>query len=425
MDRDDVAALFPDFTGEVSGNDIFSLKDDNAKARFWANKDRQMVRVIDLYYQVGGYWHRAIFTGEQILFAGPSEYEDDYGISICPILATTFEIDREGNRYGPIRHMVPLQDEVNSRRSRLLHLSNSRQVQQTDMRGNENRAEAIKQAARADGAIPFGWATSPTQDMTQGQMIVYQQSIADLERMAPSPAVLGRSSGANESGRARMIAAQAGMSELARQFGRVEDWELAIYRTLWAAARQFMTEPFWIRITDDPRAVDFLQINEPVKEPMAQLVTGPDGQPVIDPMTGQPMIQMVEQVVERKNEIAKLDMDITLSTVPDPVTLEQEVFAKLLDYAGSYGLSPFSPEFAAMIELSPLPNKTETLERIKAAAAQMQGDGPDPAQEMMQKLAVEKEQAEIESTKADTAKDLADAKETHFDMIRQQFGPQD
>ena len=426
MDRSDVSALYTNFESKGSDSeDLFGIKDSGHKAKYWSSKDRDMVRVLDLYYRVGGLWHRAVFTQSELLYAGPSEYEDDYGFSICPVRATSYEVSREGERYGHVRNMVPLQDEVNARRSRFLHLVNHRQVQQTDLRSRGSEATAKREAAKADGAIPFGWATSNVQDMAQGQMLIYEQSRADLERMSPSPALLGRSGGANESGRARMISQQAGLSEHARTFGRLEEWELEIYRTIWAAARQYMTETFVVRITDDPRSPQFLTINEEVKEPMPKPVIGEDDLPVIDPMTGQPAIQIVETTVAKNNELAKLDMDIILATVPDPISLQHEVFQTLLEYAASTRLSPFSPEFAAVIEMSPMPNKRETLERLQAAMEKMSSGGPNPVEEKLSQLAVSKQEAEIQSELADAAKDNAKAKQTQMEVMRAMFGVRD
>jgi len=418
MDRDDVKALFPDtYTGSGAPTEEFmSFSDDKSKAKFWGSNDRRLVRVIDLYYRVGHEWHRAMFTVGEILFQGASLFTDDCGCSMCPVLAASFEVDRSGDRYGPVRNMIPQQDEVNSRRSRLLHLTNHRQVQQTQLNAPAaNRSIAVKEAARADGVIPYGYEVIQTQDLAQGQMLIYQQSVSDLERMAPSPAVLGRGGGANESGRARMMLQQAGMTELARQFARFEDFELRIYRTLWASAKSFLNEPMWIRITDDPRTMEFMQVNEPVYGTVARPVPHPEtGQPLVDPTTGQPATVLGQGVVGIKNRLSELDMDIILSTVPDPLTLEQEVFEKLVDYASSMRMSPFSPEFAAMLEISSLPNKRETLERIKAAAAEAQqtNQGPDPVQQQALILGMEEKKANIDLAQARASKDHAQAQAT-------------
>ena len=202
MDRDDVRALFGDgvCVPQTEKLDFGFFNDEKAKGTYWQPTDRHLVRVVDMYYRVGADWHRMIFTANEILFSGLSEFKDEDGASLCPIIAHSFEVNRGGDRYGVARDMIPLQDSVNARGSRLLHLINHRQVRQTALNApTANRSIAKVEAAKADGVIPYGYEPVPTQDLAQGQMIIYQQNMAELERMAPAPSVLGRAGGANES----------------------------------------------------------------------------------------------------------------------------------------------------------------------------------------------------------------------------------
>jgi hypothetical protein len=415
LDEADVAGMFPETfaaLGNPSG-DFGNFFDDNSKARWWGSSKRNQVRVIDLYYDAGGDWHRAIFCQTGMLYAGKSEFADDCGCSICPIVATSYEITRAGDRYGAIRNMVPLQDEINARRSRLLHLTNHRQVQQTDMYAPAaNKDIARREAGKADGTIPFGWEVKPAPDLAQGQMQILTQSMADLDRMAPTPAVLGRVTSQSESGRARQILQQAGYLELSRGLGRFEAFELSIYRKLWLAARQFLDQPTWIRIMDDPRAPEFLQLNEPLMGAVAKPVIDPQtGQPIIDPATGQPHVQMSIGQVGAKNRIAELDMDIILTTVPDTATLAQEVWKDILEYAGSTGISPFDPHFLALLEMSPIPDKRNTIDKLKRLGAEQQQEGGQ-AQAMAAKAAMQTSQADVAVKSAKAAKDQAHAAKT-------------
>jgi hypothetical protein len=102
-----------------------------------------------------------------------------------------------------------------------------------------------------------------------------------MERFAPNPAILGRQ-GENQSGRSNLIRQQAGMTEQAIIFGGIEEWELRVYRQMWNRARQFMTAPDFIRVTDDEGSPEFIGINQPpsMKGPDGEPVMGPDGQPV-------------------------------------------------------------------------------------------------------------------------------------------------
>lgn len=424
MDREDVSAMFPDFDGEAGPIEDFGSFNDDAKLKFWGAHTRRLVRVCDVYYNHAGEWHRAIFTASQLLYSGVCEYVDEYGDTFCPIVATSWEVNRSRERVGAVRDMRPLQDEFNARRSRMLHLTNHRQVKQTQLNAPPaNREIAIREAAKADGAIPYGWDSIPTPDMAQGQMLLLQQTEADLSRMAPTPAVLGQLGSGNQSGRARQVLQQAGYTELARAFGRFEQFELDLYRKLWFVARQYLDQPMFIRIVDDPRAIDFLTINEPIMGMVQEPIVDAEGQPVLDPMTGRPAFEVKQGVVGYNNRIAELEMEIVLTTVPDTVTLQQEVFNSIFEYASATKMNPFSPEFQLVIEMSPMPNKREVIERLEAARQTMaQQQQPDPMAMEAAKLDLEERKAGIDKDQAKAFKDYASAEAQQAEMVRKGLG---
>lgn len=412
MEVADIKAMFPEAYENLgspetdSGTDF--MDENSREQKWWHAANRKRLRVVDLYYIAGGSWHRSIFCDAGELWSGECEYVDDEGASICPISATTFEVKQSGERYGAIRNMIPLQDEVNSRRSRLLHLVNHRQIKATDQSSAATNAETVKkEASSATGAIPFGWDVIQSQDLAQGQMLILNKSETDLDRMAPTPSVLGRVASSSESGRARQMLQQAGYTELARAFGRFETFEMSLYRRMWFAARQFMDEPTLVRIVDDQRAAEFMTINEPVfAEQMMPVMNPETGQPMIDPWTGQPVTQPQKVQVDVRNRLAELDMDILLTTVPDQVSLEQEVFEKLMELAGSTGVSPFDPAFQAYLELAPLPNKRATIERIQRLAKQASEQNAE-AQQQAAQMAQAEQGAKISSIEAKSEKDRA------------------
>lgn len=411
IDAKDVEALFPDAyaaLGKPETDSGIGWIDEKSQEKWWHSHNRKRLRVVDLYYSVGGAWHRMVFCDAGTLWAGECEYLDDEDTSICPISATTYEIKQNGDRYGSIRNMIPLQDEVNSRRSRMLHLVNHRQIRVTDPAAAAVNADvARKEAARADGVLPMGYEVQHSQDLAQGQMLIMNQSAADLDRMAPTPAVLGRVASSSESGRARQMLQQAGYTELARAFGRFETFEMSLYRRMWFAARQFMDAPTLVRIVDDPRAAEFMTINEPVFASQMMPVADPEtGEPMIDPWTGQMVTQPQQVQVDVKNRLAGLDMDIILTTVPDQVTLQSEVFEKIMDLASSTGMSPFDPAFQAFIELAPIPDKRATIERLQRLAQTASQQNAE-AQQAAQQMAQAEQGAKIATMEAKSQKDQA------------------
>jgi len=269
-----------------------------------------------------------------------------------------------------------------------------------------------KEAARPDGAISPGWQVVPRQDVVANNISMLQEAKGELERLAPNPAILGRQ-GADASGRAQQLRAQAGLVELARPLGRFTDWEHRIYaQQIWPCARQFFTDEMWVRVTDDDGAPQYVRINERVTEPVVDPYTG---RPVTDPMTGAPMTrpkidpQTGQPVV--KNHIAQMDLDIVVDNVPDTATLEQEIWADLVQLAQTYG--PQAVPFEVMLEMSPLPNKY----RLKKMLKQAQAEAAQAAAPAMA-LKTADAQAQIGKTQSETAKNTATAKKTEIDAVK-------
>jgi hypothetical protein len=437
MDLDALRGIYPDalrpLGDPMSGNSsaldaTWQDRPDNTSP--WVDRTRNRLMVVELYHNEGGQWFRCVYIAAGVLEYDLSPYRNvRTGETRCPIEAQSCYVDGENGRYSPIDDMIPIQDEVNARRSRLLHLANSRQIQQSDASAAPvDPTTARSEAAKADGIIPAGWELVPTADIASGQQLLLAESKSEIERMGPTPAVLGQQGNAAQSGRSRLVLQQAGMTELARPIGGITDWDNRGYRQMWLLMQQYWTGPTWIRVTDDPKAPQFLQINEPAFDeggqpilavdtqtgmPQMQPVAGPDGQPMIDPATGQPAMQPVQQVNHR---IAEMDMDIIIDSVPDTANLEQEVWTDLLELTRS-GIPIGSPQFMIAVEMSPLPNKAEIIERVESWMAKQQPQ-PDPVQEQAVMLEMQEKAAAIKNKDADTEKKQADTAQTYFEMGR-------
>lgn len=374
---DAVKAMYPDADIDPAalGPESMNADDEDKPLDTWTDNRRNRVLVCEMYVNENG-WQRIVFWGGGVLEQGESPYLDENGRPDCPIVAQSCFVDRDNARYGIVQAMIPIQDEINMRRSRLLHLANSRQVRISDPSAIGEDVDVIrKEAASPDGVLPFGVEPSPTGDLQNGQIQLLQESKNEIERMGPNPAVLGQGS-SDASGRAQMVRQQAGLTELTPALGGIEDLELRVYRAFWKRIRQFWDEPKLIRVTDDLGAPKFLVMNEPVIEQVPGIVMGPDGKP---------MVGMTEQVVAVNNRAAEMDMDIILESVPDTATIAQEQFAELVKLAQFYG--PQEVPFDDLLEASSLPKKREILEK-RQARMQEAAQGQGPQQQMQQQAAM-------------------------------------
>lgn len=408
MYADFVAAIYPekaealaDFatSGSIGGFSVFdvSWEDRPDNLRPWIDRVQRRIMVVEIYHQEGGQWMRCVYWAGGILEAAPSPYKDEKGHPLCPIEAQSGYVDRENRRYGMVRDMRGPQDEINMRRSKLLHLLNARQVQQVDPTAPPMDADSARvEAARPDGVLPPGWNIVPTTDMATGQANLLAEAKSEIERLGPNPAILGRQD-PDASGRAQQVRQQAGMTELGRLLGRFNRWELRVYKQMWNRARQFWTAPKWIRVTDDEGAPQYVMVNEPT--PAVGL----------DPATGQPIPG------KPKNHVADMDVDIVVDAVPDTANLQAEVFQDLVQLAGSYG--PGVVPFKVLLQMSPLPRKRELidmLEQAQADAAQQQQAANAQKIQLLQAQA----EADIAETNSKAARNYADAQRLQIAGVR-------
>jgi hypothetical protein len=398
MYADMLSAIYPEMaeklngfitTGSIDGFGFDMTWEDRPNTNVtlpWFDRAQKRLMVVEMYHIEAQTWMRDVFFAGGPLESGPSPYQDNDNRPTNPIEAYSSYVDRNNNRVGIVRDMRPLQDEVNKRRSKALHEISTRQIQQTDPTAPPVDAdEARKEAAKPDGVVPPGWSIVARSDVVANNMQLLAEAKAEIERFSPNPAILGRQ-GADASGRAVQVRQQAGMTELARVLGRFNDWEFRCYRQMWARARQFWKDPQWIRVTDNLGAPQYVRVNDPV-----HAVDPQTGQPAIDPQTGKPVLSHV------KNDIAKMDIDIIIDSVPDTATLEQEIFEELSKLAQTYG--PQNVPFSLVVEMSSLPKKRELIQKLEAFMAQQQ---QAQAQALQQKMQMETagKQAEIASDTA-------------------------
>ncbi len=375
----------------------------------WGDKRMKRVRVAQMYYRRGATWYLAIFAGGGVIMNDVSPYTDEDGQPTCPIELMSAYIDRENNRYGVVRDMISPQDEINKRRSKLLHQLNSRQTlgvkgavdsvatMKRELSSPDGHVdvnvEAFEDAARV-GMRPFEIVQN--QDQTVGQFNLLTEAKGEIDLVGPNASLLGQLEG-DQSGRAIMAQQQAGMSELAPVYDSLRDWTLRVYRQVWMRIKQFWTDERWIRVTDERGAAEFVGLNQQVGV-----------QPMLDPATGQMML-----APQIENDVSRMDVDIIIEEQPDFVTLQAEEFQQLADLA-SKGL-PVPPEM--LIEASSLRNKRELLEKLEEQRQQQMQMQMQQMQQAAQ-MEMQARQAEMVKDQADAQKTMAEVDETRADTAK-------
>lgn len=409
MHIDDVAMYGPKAV-EVAKNALNSstlvsgsFEDRPQKFAIWADRRGQRVVVVDMYYRHGEGWNRAVFCADGDLVPdGPSPYLDEDGKPTCCMEFGAVYVNRENERYGLVRGMIGPQDEINYRRSKLLHLMSNRQTFANSKAGVD--VDQVKyEMGRPDGHVASqagefnkDFGIIPTTDMSQGQFELLQHAQNEIDLLGPNNSLQGRGSD-EQSGRAWLAQQQAGMAELAMLYATFDDWCLRVYRQVWQRIRQYWDAPRYVRVTDNENAYRYIFVNEPVVDPRT-------GQPMIDPRTGQPAM---------RNRPAEMDVDIIIESSPDVTNSQQETLQMLMKMREMGDPVPME----LMFQFMNVPNKRQVMDALKNNKPQ-----PDPLEIEKLKQGHEKLQQTDAQTQADVRLKHAQAVQIEHEVMR---GPVD
>lgn len=417
MDGQDFKADYPKHADAVDAmasqySESMSNTYGDRPADKWYDGKRNRVRVILMWHRKGGVWHWVKFIRGSTLEEGESPYVDDEGESVCPLILQSAYVGRDNCRYGIVRDMFDPQDEVNKRRSKALHSINSRQTM--GIKGAVNSvAELKRELAKPDGHVeltleafeeaarmgikPF--EIIQTGDQTQGQIALMQEAKNEIDLLGANSALEGET-GESTSGRAVLARQQGGMIEIAALNDKLHRFTRTVYRHIWMRIKQFWTGERWVRVTDDESTARFVGINQRITlEQKLGEVDPQQAQAIAMQMMLQPGDPRLQQVVEVRNNVQELDVDIILEEVPDRVTLEGEVFEALLKYG------PQLPP-AVLIEADPtLPSK----KKEKLLELMQQPPAPSPSEN----LDMATKEATLYETQAKTQKLQAEARATY------------
>jgi hypothetical protein len=408
--------------------------DDRPKVT-WADSKRKRVRVIQHRYREAGQWMQAtVCKGGFLRDPQVSPYVDENGAPECDVIAVSIYVDRENNRYGAVRMMISPQDEINKRRSKALHLLNTRLVI-AEKGAVENVEQARTEANRPDGYVEVNpemrFEFVETQGLVAGQFQLLQEAKQEIDASGVNPAIEGDLKAS--SGRAQEMIAAAGLAEQAIAFEAIKDWSWRVYRAVWHRIRQYWTEERWIRVTDDERNLRWVGINRPMTQADAmveqakkagkELPPEAVAQIQADPMMQQPAMGPDGKPM-RANVLGSLDIDLILEDGPDSVTIQSEQFEQLVELKKA---DPAAIPTSMVIEASQLRNKDAILKHLEQGgvppemAQQMQAMQQQLAecQQALQKAEMDKgrEKQEAQAIKAQVS---ADIKVAEANLARQQ-----
>lgn len=392
----DVPDLDAILTDTYNASRIGDTYDDRPMWKVWSDTTRKRVRIVQIWLKRGEDWYFAEYTYGGILKAGPSPYRDDKGKSACWMIFQAAKRNRDNEVYGVVREMIPIQDEINKRRSKALHALNTSQIVMED--GAVKDVEKTRtQAARPDGVVVINPGYSDRfrfetrTDLAAGHVQLLQEAKNEIDMMAGNVALQGDAlSKTAASGKAIIASQQGGMMELGDLLDNLRHVDVRVFRAIWCCIRQFWTAEKWIRVTDDERNVKWVGINiDPMQLEMAAAQNP----------------EMAEKIAGVVRNVAELDCDIIIDDAPDSLTPALEQFQALVELK-KFDANNELP-YRALVEAAPnLRNKDKIL------AAMDQGSQPNPMQQMAQELQMRGAVAEVQETEASAAEKQAKAFKT-------------
>jgi hypothetical protein len=409
MDAADAKEQWPDRVNAIetttSSAGMYQTFEDKPRNQIWCDSRRKRIRVVQIHYQWGNDWMIATFTkGGFLVDPAVSPYLDKDGNTTSSLIMRSAFIDRENNRYGDVRSQISLQDEINKRRSKALHLMSVRQTfgsKEALLDTQKAKIELAKPDGHIEmnGGMEFGknFGVLPTGDMAQGQIQLMQQATMEMQASGPNQAMAGKGT-EGQSGKAIQAQQQGGAVEIEPGLDDLRQFSRDVYEATWMRIKQFWTEEKWVRVTDDERNLKWVGLNKKVTlaDKLKELPPPEQEQMAMQMGIQGPQDPRLQEVVEVENDVSGLDVDIVIEEGPDISTLQSEQFEMLSKLAQSgIGIPP-----KAIIQASSIRNKDAILDEMESGK-----QIPPEVQQQLEEMKAALQEAAQENQKL--AQDLA------------------
>lgn len=393
------------------------------KPNRWFDTNRQRVMFVDMYFIHKGVWHKSIFSkGVFLEEPKPSLYVNEDGEPQNAHIMQSAKVKRDGDRYGAVEGLIDIQDEINKRRSKALHLLSMRQTYSKE--GMITNIDAFKKEAnKADGHLQFpmggefgrDFGILPNEQLVGPQYQMYQEAVQQMDSVSANAALAGKQE-STLSGRAIQAQQQGGMIELTPLFDGNSQHKKRVYLAVWDRIKQFWQAEKWIRVTDDEDNLKFVGLNIPVTQAMMMVAEKmqitPEQVQADFPDELQDLHQRLPQLaqqVETANNVAEIDVDIIIEEVPDVVNLQSEQFELMVKM---YQANPEGIPWEEIVQMSSLRNKDKILGKELSPEEREAIDAKQAEAEELAQLEKAAMRADIVGTTSKAEKDMADAEAT-------------
>lgn len=394
LDEDIANAKYPNAKGVfdtmLGGSSTYDDKPN------WVDGKRKRVKVVEIYWKQDGKVKRAVIAhGGFVEESADSPYINEDGETEWPYEFSSLFVDSDGGRYGAEKQLLDIQDEINKRSSKALHLMSVRQTMY-ERGAVDDINKARQELAKPDGMIEVSpgmkFEVLNTGDMAQAQFNLLAEAKAEIDNVGFNAAASGKDDRAM-SGVALRARAATGQTELNPIFDQLKHLDIRVYRKIWNRVRQYWDSEMWIRVTDDQNNLQFVGLNKPItvgeqkmNEAKEQGATEEQLQQLMMQIQQDPM--MLQQA-EVENNVAELDVDIIITDAPDTLTTQMEDFASLSEMVKSgFPMPPI-----AVIKASPISNKDEIIKMMEGSGATLSPQHKKQMEQMQQQMQQIQEEA--------------------------------
>lgn len=282
-----------------------------------------------------------VFTGGILL-----EYKDSpYDHNLFPFIPYSVNRKKSGEPYSQIYTALSLQDAINKRESKALHLLNTNQCI-FEEGAITDEAQLATEMARPDGLVKINqgyfekFVINKNIDVAATQFNLHNEAKADFRRVTGiNPDAMGEKS---EVRSGIGIARKQAMTDLiiAPVFDNFRRTRTLMAKVILELIKQYYTEEMVFYITDDVGASRTIQLNANT---------------------------------DFKARLKEGIYDVVIEEMPDITTMQQEQFEMLAQMLPS--ILPYGPAWVkTLIELSDLRNKHDVVKKIEGMS------GPPPAE---------------------------------------------
>ncbi|CAN7306142.1 hypothetical protein LJR231_001577 [Phyllobacterium sp. LjRoot231] len=331
--------------------------------------------------------HVIIFTELGLLWHSPSPYRHNK-FPFTPIWA--YRRGRDGLPYGMIRRLKDIQEDINKRASKALHiLSTNKTIMEKG--AVDDLDEYIEEVARPDGVLVVNankrLELNVDRDLSQHQLELMSRSIAMVQQASGvTDESMGRTTNAS-SGIAIKRRQDQGSMASAKYFDNLLFASQVQGEKQLSLVEQFMEEKKAFRITNSRGTAQFIKVN--------------DGEPENDIVRSKADFIISEEDWHATQREAAVDaLMLTMQKFPPEVTLV------MLDL---------------IVENMDLPNREEIVKRIRGMTGQRDPDAGNemtPEEQAKAEAAQKQQQLQEAGVMAALKKALADVAKTEADTLR-------